>query len=56
MRICAGWANALAAVRAAKDVFAQDGIGVDQLPAASVQLLPLDEVAEAERAKRVGEQ
>ena len=40
----------------AKDVFAQRGIGADQLPPASVQLLPLDEVAEAERAKRVGEQ
>ena len=52
----AGWANALAAVGAAKDVFAQRGIGTDQLPPASVQLLPLDEVAEADRAKRVGEQ
>jgi 4-carboxymuconolactone decarboxylase len=52
----AGWANALAAVGAAKDVFAQRGVGADQLPPASVQLLPLDEAAETERAKRVGEQ
>jgi len=52
----AGWANAFAAVGSAKEVFAQRGIGADQLPTASVQLLPLDEAAEAERAKRVGEQ
>lgn len=52
----AGWTNALAAVGAAKEVFAQRGIGADQLPAASVQLLPLDEAAEAERAKLVGDQ
>ena len=51
----AGWANAFAAVGAAKEVFAQRGVGADQLPTASVQL-PLDEAAEAERAKRVGEQ
>ena len=52
----AGWANAFAAVDVAKDVFAQRGIGADQLPPASVQLLPLDEAAEAERAKGVSEQ
>ena len=52
----AGWANAFAAVGFAKEVFAQRGIGADQLPTASVQLLPLDEAAEADRAKRVGEQ
>jgi len=52
----AGWANAFGAVGAARDVFAQRGIGADQLPAASVLLLPLDEAAEADRAKRVGEQ
>jgi alkylhydroperoxidase/carboxymuconolactone decarboxylase family protein YurZ len=33
----AGWADAFAAVSVAKDVFAQRGLGVDQLPAASVQ-------------------
>ena len=52
----AGWANAFAAVGAAKDVFERRGVGADQLPPASVQLLPLDEAAEADRAKRVGEQ
>jgi 4-carboxymuconolactone decarboxylase len=52
----AGWANAFGAVGAARDVFAQRGISADQIPAASVQLLPLDEAAEADRAKRVSEQ
>lgn len=52
----AGWANAFGAVGAARDVFAQRGIGADQIPGASVQLLPLDEAGEAERAKRVGDQ
>src|SRR3954449_569378 len=33
-----GWANAFAAVGAAKDVFAQRGIGNDQLPPASPEL------------------
>src|SRR5437773_1522010 len=51
-----GWANAMSAVAVAKDVFAKRGIGADQLPAASPQLLPLDEAAEAQRAARVGEQ
>ena len=51
-----GWANAISAVAVAKDVFARRGIGADQLPAASPQLLPLDEAAEAQRAARVGEQ
>ncbi|QRN98497.1 carboxymuconolactone decarboxylase family protein [Archangium violaceum] len=48
-----GWANAFAAVGAAKDVFAQRGIGPDQVPPASVELLPLDEAAEARRAAQV---
>ena len=34
----------------------QRKIGSDQLPQASPQLLPLDEAAEAQRARRVGEQ
>ena len=51
-----GWANAISAVAVAKYVFARRGIGADQLPAASPQLLPLDEAAEAQRAARVGEQ
>ena len=52
----AGWANAMAAVAVAKDVFGQRKIGPDQLPAASPSLLPLDEAAEAQRAARVGQQ
>ena len=51
-----GWATAVSAVPVAKDVFAQRKIGVDQLPPASGPLLPLDEAAEAQRVKRVGEQ
>jgi 4-carboxymuconolactone decarboxylase len=51
-----GWGNAMAAVAVAKDVFAQRKIGTDQLPAASPQLLPLDQAAEAQRATRVEEQ
>ena len=50
------WGNAMAAVAVAKDVFAQRKIGTDQLPAASPQLLPLDQGAEAQRATRVEEQ
>lgn len=51
-----GWANAMSAVAVAKDVFVARGIGADQLPAASPQLLPLNEAAEADRAARVGQQ
>ena len=46
----------MAAVAVTKDVFAERHIGVDQLPAASGPLLPLDEVTEADRATRVGQQ
>ncbi len=49
----AGWLNALSAVEIAKDIFEQRGIGIDQLPPASPELLPLNEAAEAERASRV---
>jgi 4-carboxymuconolactone decarboxylase len=52
----AGWGNATAAVAAAKDVFAARNIASDQLPEASPKPLPLNEAAEADRAKRVGEQ
>jgi len=48
-----GWANALGAVAAAKEVFAARKIGADQLPAASPSPLPLDTEAEAQRAQRV---
>ena len=51
-----GWANAMAAVAVAKDVFVERKIGSDQLPAASPTLLPLNEAAEADRATRVGDQ
>jgi 4-carboxymuconolactone decarboxylase len=51
-----GWPNAMTAVHAVKDVFAQRKIGADQLPAASVSPLPLNEAAEADRAARVGSQ
>jgi 4-carboxymuconolactone decarboxylase len=52
----AGWASAFGAVGPARDVFAQRSVGADQIPPASVQLLPLDEAAEANRAKGVSEQ
>ena len=52
----AGWANAVSAVAVAKDVFVERKISADKLPAASSSLLPLDEAAEADRAKRVNEQ
>lgn len=51
----AGWGNAMSAVAAVTGVFAGRGIGADQLPPASPELLPLDEAAEAERAARVGQ-
>jgi 4-carboxymuconolactone decarboxylase len=51
-----GWGNAMSAVDVAKDVFAKRGIRADQLPVPSPKRLPLDEAAEAERAKRVSEQ
>jgi 4-carboxymuconolactone decarboxylase len=45
-----GWENAMSAVVITKDVFHQRGIGPNQLPSASMQLLPLDEAAEKQRA------
>lgn len=51
-----GWANAMTAVAVTKDVFAGRNITPDRLPAASPALLPLNEAAEADRAKRVGDQ
>jgi putative intracellular protease/amidase/alkylhydroperoxidase/carboxymuconolactone decarboxylase family protein YurZ len=49
----AGWSNAFFAVPILKDVFAERGIGPDQLPEASPALLPLDEAAEERRAASV---
>jgi 4-carboxymuconolactone decarboxylase len=51
-----GWSNAMAAVAVAQDVFAERKIGADQVAAASPNLLALNEAAETDRAKRVGEQ
>jgi 4-carboxymuconolactone decarboxylase len=51
----AGWGNAMAAVAVAKDVFTARKITADQLPVASPKLLALNEAAEADRAKRVGD-
>ena len=48
-----GWENATSAVVSAKDVFHQRGIGPDQLPLATVELLPLNEAAEKQRATSV---
>jgi 4-carboxymuconolactone decarboxylase len=48
-----GWANAMSAVAVTRDIFAQRGIGPDQLPAVSPQPLPLNEAAEAQRATGV---
>lgn len=49
----AGWPNAMAAVNAAKIVFAERKISADQLAQASVELLPLDKAAEDKRANAV---
>jgi 4-carboxymuconolactone decarboxylase len=51
----AGWGNAMAAIAVAKDAFAARKITADQLPPAAPSLLALNEAAEADRAKRVGE-
>jgi 4-carboxymuconolactone decarboxylase len=52
----AGWSNAMAAVAAAKPVFAAYKIDAGQLPPASPKALPLNEAAEADRAARVSQQ
>ena len=52
----AGWANAASAATVAKEIFAERKIAADQLPAASPSLLPLNEAAESDRAKRVSAQ
>lgn len=49
----AGLGNAGATIAIVKDIFAERGIGADQLPSASPNLLPLDEAAEAKRAANV---
>jgi len=51
----AGWGNAMAAIVVAKDACAARKITAEQLPPASPTLLALNEAAEADRAKRVGD-
>ena len=51
----AGWGNAMQAVAVAREVFAARKIGADQLSPATPELLALNEAAEADREKRVGE-
>ena len=51
-----GWGNAMSAIAITKDVFGQRKIGADQLSPVSPNLLALNEAAEADRAKRVGDQ
>lgn len=47
-----GWANAMSAVAVAKDVFRERGIGIELAPAKD-KPMPLNEVAEAQRATQV---
>jgi 4-carboxymuconolactone decarboxylase len=51
-----GRGNAMAAIAITKETFAQRKIEVGQRPSVSATPLPLNEAAEADRAKRVGEQ
>jgi 4-carboxymuconolactone decarboxylase len=51
-----GWGNAMATVGPVSEVFARRGIGSDQLPKEVPPALALNESAEAQRAKNVGEQ
>jgi len=50
------WANAMSAVAVVKPIFAERGIGADQLPPASPDLLPIDKAAEERRAAGVEQQ
>jgi 4-carboxymuconolactone decarboxylase len=56
LALYSGSGNAMTAVAAAKNVFAERRIGSDQLPAASGPRLALDAAAEADRATRVEQQ
>lgn len=49
----AGWGNATTAAALIAPIFAARGIAAEQLPAAEVELLPLDEAAEARRVASV---
>lgn len=48
-----GWANASTAVKVTRAVFETRGIKATQLPRATVEFLPLDEAAEAQRESTV---
>lgn len=48
-----GWSNAFAAVDVLQRIFAERGIGADQLPEVSPELIPLNEEAESKRATQV---
>lgn len=50
-----GWGNGTAAASVVKRIFDERGIGQDEVPAAEVTLLPLNEVAETQRAQLVEE-
>ena len=50
-----GWASAFAAIGPAQDIFAQRGIGPDQMAPVTGPKLPLNEAQEADRATRVQE-
>lgn len=51
----AGWGNAITAAAIIAPIFAERGIGVDQVPAAKVDLLPLDEAGEERRKAAVAQ-
>jgi 4-carboxymuconolactone decarboxylase len=50
-----GWGNAMTAVTITREVFAARNVAPDQVAADSPQLLALNEAAEADRARRVGD-
>ena len=52
----AGWGSAMAAIAPVSAVFAQRDISMDELQDEAAQPLPLNEAAEAQRAKNVGDQ
>ena len=51
-----GWGNSMAATVPVSAVYAERRIRANQLPAEAPQPVPIDEAAEAQRAKNVGEQ
>jgi 4-carboxymuconolactone decarboxylase len=47
----AGWPNAMSAVSVVKDIFAQRGIGIDQLPTVSPKLVPMSDALPDENVR-----